>query len=171
MEYKVNLSKTSRTITKIGIGSMALCLFAMWYFLDPTRNFIGGWAGAIFFTILIICVTYYAILMWPRRITVYADRLVLKRAIGSKVLLFDDIECIERRNDTAFGMKLCGSDGMFGYTGWFTNSDFGRYMSYVGDYKDTFLIVTRKRKYVMSCDRPDELVAEVKRRIEARHEA
>lgn len=49
MEYKVNLSKTSRTITKIGIGSMALCLFAMWYFLDPTRNFIGGWAGAIFF--------------------------------------------------------------------------------------------------------------------------
>ena len=44
-------------------------------------------------------------------------------------------------------------------------------MSYVGDYKDTFLIVTRKRKYVMSCDRPDELVAEVKRRIEARHEA
>lgn len=95
----------------------------------------------------------------------------MKKGIGKKTLLFSDIESIERRDDLAFDMRLCGSGGMLGYTGWFTNSDFGRYMSYVGGYKDTFLIVTRKRKYVMSCDRPDELVAEVKRRIEARHEA
>ena len=169
--YKVSLTKKVKIISAVCIIAIGTSAFTCLCFPKPADKTLNEWLYAGFFVALIIGATYYALLMWPRRITVYADRLVLKKGIGKKTLLFSDIEGIERRDDLTFDMRLCGSGGMLGYTGWFTNSDFGRYMSYVGGYKDTFLIVTRKRKYVMSCDRPDELVAEVKRRIGTRNEA
>lgn len=169
--YKVSLTKTVRIISTVCSIAVGTAIFTCLYFPKPADKTLNEWLYAGFLIALAVGATYYALLMWPRRITVYADRLVLKKGIGKKTLLFSDIESIERRDDLAFDMRLIGSGGMLGYTGWFTNSDFGRYMSYVGDYKDTFLIVTRKRKYVMSCDRPDELVEEVKRRIEAQNKA
>ena len=169
--YKVSLTKKVKIISAVCIIAIGTSAFTCLCFPKPADKTLSEWLYAGFLIALAVGATYYALLMWPRRITVYADRLVLKNGIGKKTLLFSDIESIERRDDLAFDMRLIGSGGMLGYTGWFTNSDFGRYMSYVGGYKDTFLIVTRKRKYVMSCDRPDELVAEVKRRIGTRNEA
>ena len=159
LTYKVSLTKTVRIISTVCSIAVGTAIFTCLYFPKPADKTLNEWLYAGFLIALAVGATYYALLMWPRRITVYADRLVLKKGIGKKTLLF------------SFDMRLIGSGGMLGYTGWFTNSDFGRYMSYVGDHKNTFLIVTRKRKYVMSCDRPDELVEEVKRRIEAQNKA
>ena len=131
LTYKVSLTKTVRIISTVCSIAVGTAIFTCLYFPKPADKTLNEWLYAGFLIALAVGATYYALLMWPRRITVYADRLVLKKGIGKKTLLFSDIESIE----------------------------------------NTFLIVTRKRKYVMSCDRPDELVEEVKRRIEAQNKA
>ena len=86
--YKVSLTKKVKIISAVCIIAIGTSAFTCLCFPKPADKTLNEWLYAGFFVALIIGATYYALLMWPRRITVYADRLVLKKGIGKKTLLF-----------------------------------------------------------------------------------
>ena len=145
MKYNVSLSETARGITRVCVivvvGLLGL-LLVLGLALDAGRAYFVE-EGAIVTDV---------------------GRLTLKRRIGEKAIPFADIMRIERYGDMNSDLRICGVGGVFGFTGWFSGAG-GKYFAYVGDSRDAILITTRRRKYVMSCDRPDELVAEVRQRL------
>ena len=46
-----------------------------------------------------------------------------------------------------------------GYSSLFYNSEIGSYFSYATDERNMILIITKNRKYVISCEKPNELLS------------
>ena len=161
--FKVNLSKTAKKITAIYFVAIAICVCVLLLTTDPVNGSTGDKVTFWSLLALTVGVTVYAVAMWPRSITVGDGRLTLSKGIGRLSLPLKDITAIERASGFSFDIRLFGSGGVLGYTGWFLNAKAGRYMSYVGEYSDAFLVRTAGRNYVMSSERPDELVAAVAR--------
>lgn len=157
--FKVNLSKTAKKITAIYFVAIAICVCVLLLTTDPVNGSTGDKVTFWSLLALTVGVTVYAVAMWPRSITVGNGRLTLNKGIGRLSLPLKDITAIERASGFGFDIRLFGSGGVLGYTGWFLNAKAGRYMSYVGEYSDAFLVRTAGRNYVMSSERPDELVA------------
>lgn len=161
--FKVNLSKTAKKITAIYFVAIAICVCVLLLTTDPVNGSTGDKVTFWSLLSLTVGVTVYAVAMWPRSITVGDGRLTLSKGIGRLSLPLKDITAIERASGFGFDIRLFGSGGVLGYTGWFLNAKAGRYMSYVGEYSDAFLVRTAGRNYVTSSERPDELVAAVAR--------
>lgn len=164
LTFKVTINKTVKRLTAV---FLALILIAI---IICLATYSGNSTNLITPAILILSVV---VSLWysPKRITLSPETLAMKRRIGSRKIPLGNIISIERYEGMWTDIRICGIGGVFGLTGWFTG-DKGKYFAYVGDHHNAFIITTaKKRKYVMSCDRPDELVAEVKRRIEAQNKA
>lgn len=164
LTFKVTINKAVKRLTVV---FFALILIAI---IICLATYSGNNANLIIPAILALAVV---VSLWysPKQITLGPETLTVKRRIGSRKIPLVNIISIERYEGMWTDIRICGIGGVFGFTGWFTG-DKGRYFAYVGDHHNAFIITTsKKRKYVMSCDRPDELVAEVKRRIGTRNEA
>lgn len=165
MKYRVSLSNNAKLITKLVYALLVLviCLYCLLSFVFfPGDMDLVALFVIIFAVLICVCVPFA---LWPRCIIVYDDRLVLKKGLGHLTIAFSEIQSIERRDGFDKSFRVFGVGGVLGNLGWFSKKNVGRYMSYVGDYRKTFLLVTEKRRYVMSCDSPDELVADVKGRL------
>ena len=164
MKYNVSLSETARGITRVCVivvvGLLGL-LLVLGLALDAGRAYFVE-EGIV--SLLVLMALFGCYWLSPKAIVTDAGRLTLKRHIGEKTIPFADIMRIERYGDMNSDLRICGVGGVFGFTGWFSGAS-GKYFAYVGDSRDAILITTRRRKYVMSCDRPDELVAEVRQRL------
>lgn len=104
----------------------------------------------------------------PRQITLDGKSLTIVRGIGRKSIPLGGIVSAERYHGMDTDWRTFGIGGLFGFTGWFSGkhrNDYFGYFAYVGDTKNTVLVVTRKRKYVVSCDRPDELAEALRQAI------
>lgn len=113
---------------------------------------------------IVVGMTLWCWWLSPKRLEVSDDYLTVVRRIGRKKLALADIVDIERYGAMGGDLRICGVGGVFGFTGWFKGK-LGKYFAYVGDHRDTVMITLPWRRYVVSCDRPNELVAEVKRRM------
>lgn len=109
-------------------------------------------------TIVILVFTeLYFYLKSPQNIEITDEALILHKARGKIAMPFNEIQ--EIRPYSKSGIRLCGSGGMFGYIGLFTNKEIGRHHEYVGDFFEAFLVVMKSgKKYVMSCENRDEAV-------------
>ena len=68
--------------------------------------------------------------------------------------------CIQRPLKTR---RIVGSGGWFGYYGWFSERDLGRYFAYYGKASDCFLVTLRDgRKYMLGCDDAPAMVEAIK---------
>ena len=62
--------------------------------------------------------------------------------------------------------KILSSGGYFGYWGWFSERDLGKYFAYYGKSSECFLVRLRNgRRYMLGCDEPGAVVDSIKAQI------
>lgn len=105
------------------------------------------WLGAI----LIILLGYFLIKM-PVSIFVDADTITVNQLVGN--VKFDRRMCIVRRlkdTETKSIVRVFGSGGMGGYTGYFANAALGSFKMYAVSTKNLCLITDpQQKKYVIN---------------------
>ena len=128
-------------------------------------NTLGLW-GLLIIGPIILFVLIYAAYLSPIYMVVTDDIIMLKTLIGRKVFWINDIETIELHKLTGANVRTCGSGGVLGYTGNFYNKAIGKYISYVGNYDQTFLLTLKTgKRYLLSCQNPEEFVKTIKAKI------
>ena len=100
----------------------------------------------------------------PSSYVVGPRSLGIKRPFGSINIPIADIESVSRvpARDVVTGIRLFGSGGMFGYFGIYTTWKYGKVSMWATDRTKLILIETAKRKYVISPDKPEEMILELK---------
>lgn len=62
--------------------------------------------------------------------------------------------------------RIFGSGGFFGWYGWFSEADLGKYFAYYGKASDCFLVTLKNgRKYMLGCADAPAMVAEIRSNI------
>ena len=161
METQVNVhwSTTVKIIT-IVVSILILIVIRKLYnrLMINSSNYI---LWCVIFIIVSIC--GFFILNAPVSIVLQEDKLILKKILGNNTIRYTDISDIERYNLRTTDIRLLGSGGFFGFVGIFYSNNLGRYLSYVGDTGQAFLIkVKNGKKYVFSCEDPDLVIKKVK---------
>lgn len=102
----------------------------------------------------------------PDKIEITGTDLILYKLMGKVVIPLAQIREARLFDCTMSDLRLCGSGGVMGYTGLFTNKEIGRYVSYIGDYRQTFMIrCDSGKKYVFSCSDRVELIKQLRQRL------
>ena len=139
-------------------------------FLLPIGIYFGVSFGEGFdFTSLIVVVVLLPVfaITWalhPQDYTVNEQGITIKRPYKSILIASNDIKGIEALTpaDLKYSMRLFGSGGFFGYFGLFANQKLGRYHIYAGNRVNPVLILTEKKKYVLTPTDPEGFIVAVK---------
>lgn len=153
-DYHVGWSKTSVAIT--------LAVFAVVIGIIVGLLIEGTPIVSVEFLIIglvLICLLYVASYA-PTRIELSDSMLIIHRVLGSTRIPIDSISGCERYYPT-FLMKVCGSGGFCGSLGWYRTTATGPFVSYVTDWHKAILIDAGTKKYMISCNNPDKLVADL----------
>lgn len=88
----------------------------------------------------------------PQDYEVTAEGIRILRPYKSITIPTSSIQGIQaiETSDLKYSMRLFGSGGFFGYFGLFTNQKLGRYHIYAGNRQNPVLILTEKKKYVLT---------------------
>ncbi|MDP4270393.1 MAG: PH domain-containing protein [Bacteroidota bacterium] len=146
MRFRCLWSKTVRVITVIALLIIGFGLY---------QSAVDGHT-IIFFIILLA--TLYCLAYSPICIDINEDDLIVRRMFSSVIIHRKDIIAISAYK-SGYAIRKFGSGGLFGYLGWFYNSEIGSYFSYATDERNMILIITKNRKYVISCEKPNELLS------------
>lgn len=80
-----------------------------------------------------------------------------------KIFAYKDIQSVETCYPSAGGIRLCGSGGLFGYWGYFSDIMIGTYFGYYGSRSYCFLVKLKNGKqYVLGCENPVAMVDYIK---------
>lgn len=162
--FRVSMGKAAKRLT-VAYFMVLLIFFGVSYLFGvydnptPASMALDGSVAAI-----VAVMTLWCWWLSPKRIDVSGEWLTIVRRIGRKKIAVSDITYIERYGSMGSDTRVCGVGGVFGFTGWFKGRR-GKYLAYVGDYHNTVMVATARRRYLVSCDRPGELVAEVRKHI------
>lgn len=105
---------------------------------------------------------YYA----PLSIEVTYTSLCINRSLRIKKIPLSDIASVELCSPTLGAKRICGSGGVCGYWGWFSEKDLGRYFAYYGKASDCFLVTLKDgRKYMLGCENPAKMVEAIKSKL------
>lgn len=156
MKKKVNLSAWCIIVTATGL---VMLLAALYFAKDPiARTMVAG-------ALIILCLA--AIFFMPLSISVNNEELNINRPLRIKSIPLDGIASARLISPTMAEKRICGSGGWFGYYGWFREPSIGKYFAYYGKASDCFLVMLKDgKKYVLGCDKPDEIVKFINRHIE-----
>lgn len=156
--FNVTMNKTVKVMTAVCFA-IIFTVFGITYGISMYDGI--GLAATTATTVTFVAVLVSMFLSYyysPKKIVADSHSLTIIRRIGKKALPIRDIISIERYGGMATDLRLFGVGGVFGFTGWFTGGK-GKYFAYVGDHRNTVMLTTTRRKYVVSCDKPEELVA------------
>ena len=119
----------------------------------------------IFLSIMILwafSILFYA----PLSIELTGSTLNINRYIRIKEIPLADIQVVKLCPPTLAAKRICGSGGCFGYWGWFSERDLGKYFAYYGKSSDCFLIeLIDGKKYILGCENAPAMVDALKARI------
>ncbi len=102
----------------------------------------------------------------PLSIELTDDSLLINRSLRIKEIPLSAIYSVELCPPTMGEKRICGSGGMFGYWGWFSQRDLGKYFAYYGKASDCFLVKLKSGKqYLLGCEDAPEMVEEIRKRI------
>lgn len=153
-DYRVGWSKTSVAIT--------LAVFAVVIGIIVGLLIEGTPIVSVEFLIIglvLICLLYVASYA-PVRIELSDNILIIHRMLGATRIPIDSSSRCERYYPP-FLMKVCGSGGFCGSLGWYRTTETGPFVSYVTDWHKAILIDAGTKKYMISCNNPDKLVADL----------
>ncbi len=155
MKQKVSLSLFSITLS----GIMMIILLCALYFSNSPVSI------SIISTIIIVW-SSLALYYMPLSVSVCDGKLRVSCTIRTKQIPIREISSIERLQATMLGRRVFGSDGWFGYWGWYRDKTLGKYFAYYGNEADCFIIrLNNGKQYVLGCDNPDTIVNYIKSKI------
>jgi len=108
--------------------------------------------------VVLILTTLYFYLNSLNCIIFSVDYIILKKNFGQKAIHISEITSIERLSLSNLSITA-GSRGVFGFIG----STMDNSYSFVKDRTKMVRITTKGKKYIFSCENPDELVGLLKR--------
>lgn len=158
MKQKVRLSTYSLVITLISmIVLIAVTVMEMKRGQDAVGYVFAG---------MLVFISLMALFYSPVSVSVDERDLRINRVLRSTVIPIADIESVKMCAPTMGARRVCGSGGWFGYWGWFTEGDTGRYFAYFGRSSDCFLVRLKNgRRYMLGCDNPGAVVAYVEEKL------
>lgn len=154
--YRVGWSRTSVAIT---LAVFAVVIGIIVGLLIEETPIVS--AKFLIIGLVLICLLYVASYA-PVRIELSGNTLTIHRMLGSTRIPIDSISRCERYYP-AFLMKVCGSGGFCGSLGWYRTTETGPFVSYVTDWHNAILIDAGTKKYMVSCNNPDKLIADLER--------
>lgn len=158
MKNKVYWSKSVKWISSLASlvmlvgGTVSLEEYSLW----------GIITASLLLIVLFFC-AYWA----PNYVEVTKRTIRLHKLVGIKAIPLNEIKTIDIYRGGSMDVRVCGSGGFLGFTGLFYNNEIGNYYSYIGCYRQAFLIqLKNNKKYLLSCENREQLVALVKSIIE-----
>lgn len=119
--------------------------------------------GSIILYILLVGSLVYGLAVMPIWVKVTDSSIRVQQLIGFKEFEKKDIEVVSlKKSDLSGSIRVFGSGGYGGYTGWFRNKQLGKYFMLVVNTKDIALIKTKKGKQIV-INYPERLSSELKR--------
>ena len=148
MKQTVKLSTFSITLSAL---SLIVLLVSAYYCRDNWGLYLIG--------ALIIALMMLTLFYMPMSITCSADELLIQRSLRIKSIPLSDIQSVKLCPPTMAEHRLCGSGGWFGYWGWFSERDLGKYFAFYGRSSECFLVrLHNGRQYMLGCKDPEEMV-------------
>ncbi|MDR1624398.1 MAG: PH domain-containing protein [Tannerellaceae bacterium] len=150
MNTKINIRWSKQTIFITVIVAVIL-IFAE---VALINIYIGGGNSSALFAIILIASLFLAFMLSaPLSIALNDSQLVLRKVLGKIVINYSQISSVKLYTPESGDIRIFGSGGFCGYIGIFSSRKIGKYLSYVGDPKQAFLIRTKSGKnYVFSCE-------------------
>lgn len=113
--------------------------------------------------VAIISGLYYC----PVSVEANQSGIVLNRLISrARYFPYSEIASVDTCYPSAGGLRLCGSGGLFGYWGYFSDIMIGTYFGYYGSRSHCFLVKLKSgRQYVIGCSDPAAIVSYVELRL------
>lgn len=142
-----------------------------------TFSVIATFGAIIYFTfeeyiysliwILLILSAVFAACYTPRYVKIDNEAVTIKKLYGKVLIPLAGITAVESvSSDMIRGsIRNFGSGGFFGYLGNFRNTHLGTYTIYATDRKQLVLIITEKKKFVISCADPDKFAEVVQSKL------
>ena len=87
------------------------------------------------------------------------ERVIIQKKLGQIVLSRSEIVKVELAPKSRSTVNLFSLRGLFGSVGWFRNKELGTYFALVNNDKETVVIKTTRRTYVVSCNDREEMVS------------
>ncbi len=153
MKSKVKLSLLSASLTIIVIALFIIGLIS-------TREIESKF---IPLCVILAGMVGFSLFYSPLSIETTDDSLIIHRWMKKKRIPFSSIAKAERCYPSGGGLRLCGSGGFMGYWGYFHDIIIGAYFGYYGNRDQCILIqLNNGRRYVISCEYPDEMLESIK---------
>jgi hypothetical protein len=165
-EYSASLGNLSKIISTLGtIFLIGIFIYSGYLnYSEPRKEFAFMTAFGLFM-ILLPVITYFYM---PRFYVVTDEALLIKRRAGNFRIPISSINKIElaSKEDMRLTMRTFGNGGMFGFTGYFRNSKFGKMRWFVTQRTNYIVITTNdQKKYVVSPDEPEMMADDLARSI------
>lgn len=159
MNKKVELSTYCCIIT--ALTTAMICGIFAYILKQPESN-----VAACILSVAVIFMFLATLFYMPLSITLDDISLNINRPLKIKSIPLTEIEDVRLCPPTMGAKRICGSGGVFGWYGWFSEQDLGRYFAYYGKASDC-LIVTLKdgKKYMLGCKDAPEMAQAIKAKI------
>ncbi len=117
--------------------------------------------GGLLFIMCVLTLFYM-----PLSISVDDNYLTINRSLWCKNIPLSEIKSIIPNPPTMGERRIFANGGWFGYWGWFSQRDLGKYFAYYGKASDCFLVTLKNgRKYLLGCKDPNDIVDFVTQKI------
>ena len=157
MKKKVELSAYSIVISAFGMSILCFVLC-----LQVSRDVLNWLSWTIFGVIisLCFCVLFYS----PLSLSLSDSALSVNRLLRVRRIPLSEIESVRLCPPTMGAKRIFGSGGWFGYYGWFSEGDLGKYFAYYGKSSDCFLVTLKNgMKYMLGCKDAPEMVEAIRK--------
>lgn len=131
----------------ISISIILLASIAMLVHITPWNSF---WS--IIFFALMIGILAYGLAIMPIWVEVDDKKIKVQQLIGFRIFRKDKVKIHQvKKEDLKGSIRVFGSSGYGGHTGWFRNKKLGKYFMLILNKKELALIETEKgRKIVIN---------------------
>lgn len=119
----------------------------------------GRFYWMAFSIILLSYLLIFSFLSQIVSVNVDDERVIIQKMLGQIVIQRSDILAVTEAPDGKGNLNLFSLRGLFGSIGWFRHKELGLFFSLVKDDRQRVVIRSRRRCYVVSCDKKDDLLA------------
>ncbi|HUH29304.1 PH domain-containing protein [Gelidibacter sp.] len=148
---KIYQSKSSSSVKIMTTGVLSVLVLVTLGLV--TTNESDGWIWGLVLGLIIASTVFYFYANSMNEIVVEDEGVILKKNIGQIYIPKSDIVEVTKLAQTSLTMTY-GSKGVFGFIG---NTMDGA-ISFVKDRRQMVGITTTSKKYILSSERPDELL-------------
>ena len=154
-KMNIYLSKSSVFVKVATISILILLTLVVLILVTMDKTF--GLIGGVILSMLIIGFVFYFYANSLDKIILEKKIIILKKNIGQIEIPMNDIINVEKLEFSNLTMTY-GSKGVFGFIG----NTMDNSISLVKDRRNMIRITTENKKYILSSERSDQLVTEIK---------